>query len=152
MSARSEILTEALARLTAQKASGKILAGATVHDYPQEDVSGERDYPIIRFWAPSFTEEWRRGRPAISRFTMRLSVGTGRDAGIPAHQAFVDKVLDALEMDSGDDTIDTKLNGTIRKPMDFSVSDAAVTKLGIYSAITVTVYPSKAVKRGTRRS
>lgn len=152
MSAYSSILTALLTRLQAAAATGKKLDGARIKPYPLEEGNGADDYPYVSMWIPTFEERFRRGRPVASDVRVNIGMSTLRESGIPAHVEWVEKLLDAIEVDPATGNTELQLAGTIRGPYTASVSAANVSKLGLHSQISLSVVPKKAIRRGKRQS
>lgn len=152
----STILSNIIARLTAQNASGKILAGFKLTTNPTTEVEGQTDLSggAIRLIDPPDIKEKAHEQMAIitgGTVTLKLGVSTLRSAGFVAHLQAVEKAMDALETDATTG-VDLLLGGTLAQPFSMNAGDSFAKDDGLSqnTFLTVTMIPIDCASGGRR--
>jgi len=147
----SAVITALAARLDASTATGKVLAGAKFYAWPQATEEGQRDFPTIRMFPADIDEKPVLRAPVHGAVTVRLQVATQRTLGIPESLLWVEKMLDAIEVEPTTGLVDVRLAGTLRAPIEVTGEGSHPTELSINANVIITLIPAKVPQRGKRR-
>jgi hypothetical protein len=145
----STTVSDLIARLTAQNATGNILAGWKLITIPMASVEGLADLPGVAVYVPAISGTYRPSGIDVGTMRLHLAVATNRLDGLAAHINGVEKVLDAISLDATTGQVQPALKGT-RKPFAYSVQTPIVVDTSLTTQLIISV-EAKPVLYGSRR-
>lgn len=150
MSTLSAPLTEIILRLQFSAVTDGLLDGWKVYDVPVERIDGIADLPFVAVLMPDFSEDYRSAKQALPKLNVVLWIGSNKTAGLAAHLANVDKVLNAIELNRSTPRLrNPGLSGTIMKPFNVSRGDNATLDISLTTKLTLALEARPAL-RGNR--
>lgn len=145
----SAVLDALIDRLEFHVGAGEMLAGMKFVSIPVKDPEGQRDFPVIRLWIPSFRELYRGATLGSGEMTLNLTVSIERSLGLVELLEKVELVMDALETNTAG-SVDPGLDGTLVRPFNVSLGGSFVLDLSLNAQLSITATP-KPFERGGRQ-